>query len=121
MQESNSMNDPHVEWLRYQIVCGATLQVTGTDPVEYQKDRFNLRIEEQVLTVTMKEHPPTLESAREAIESFLRNWERENDLAYGPSALRFHYKHYGIVDRKPPPPGASQTIMVAGVASVSIV
>lgn len=38
----------------------------------------------------MKKYHATLESARAV--PFLRSWERDNDLTYGPSALRFEYK-----------------------------
>lgn len=108
------MNDPHVEWLLYGLELGSTLSIAeGAPAVEHETDHFRLRLDAGKLTVTMKEHHATVESAQNRVQPVLRSWELENALKYDPGAFRFVFQDGKLVDRNPPPPGSSRTIAAA--------
>lgn len=103
------MNDPHVEWLRYRVELGPTLSsTTDPSPKEYEVDGFVLQLEAGKLTIPIKEHHPSVESASDRVTPLLRSWELDTDLTYGPRALRFIYEDSKVIDRDPPPPGTSR-------------
>src|SRR5215470_7154728 len=114
------MNDPHVEWLRYGIQLGPTLRVSDPSPTTYEGDGFVARSENGELKASMTSHHPTVESAREQVEPFLRSWERHCDLLYGDSALRFRWKDAEVIERDPPPGGAPRAFSVQLVASITV-
>ena len=114
------MNDPHVEWLVYRLEVGATLTFNAPPPLERETDGFKLLLEAGKLTVSMKEHHASIDSARSRVEPLLRSWELDNWLTYGPGSFRFLYEEGKVIDRNPPPPGSPQTIQVR-VGSYAIV
>lgn len=107
------MRDPHVVLLIYTLVPEETTSFSAAAaPVEADAGRYSLRLADGTLTVTMHDHFPSEESAREAVERYLRAWEIRHALALGIGRMefRFEFQRAELVDRDPPPPGEPQTI-----------
>jgi len=124
------MNDPHVEELVYHIETGEGLNFQDPLSLEDETNAFRMTLEDGVATFFMKEHHPTEEDARQAVEGYLRAWELYVALEYDRSELRFVFDRPKIVDRDPPPPlprGTPQTVELeaaagaVGGASVNLV
>jgi len=114
------VNDPHVEELIYHIETGGELNFQEPPPVEDEMGAFTMTLDDGVATFSIKEHHPTEESARQAVEGYLRAWELDVALQYDSSELRFVFDRSKIVDRDPPPPpppGTLQTVQLEGIAS----
>jgi hypothetical protein len=62
---------------------------------------------DDVLTVTMKEHHPTVGSAMARVRDHLRAWEIQTALDIGRGYLAFEFDNPEVIDRNPPPPGTS--------------
>ena len=113
------MNDPHVEQLTYHIETGDGLNFQDPPPVEVETDAFRMILDDGVATLSMREHHATEESARHAVEGYLRAWELDVALQYDSSELRFVFDESEIVDRDPPPPpppGPPRILTVSGIA-----
>ena len=98
------MNDPHVEQLTYLMETGGGLKFNDPPPLRDDTDAFTLTLDDGVATFQMKEHHPTEEGARQAVEEYLRAWELNVALQYDSYELRFMFHNSEIVDRDPPPP-----------------
>jgi hypothetical protein len=111
------VNDPHVKELVYHIENGDGLHFQDPPPIGDETDAFDMTLEEGVVTFSMKEHHPTEQSARQAVEGYLRAWELDVALQYGRSELHFVFDRSGIVDRDPlppPPPGTKRVVELSG-------
>lgn len=114
------MNDPHVEKLVYHIETGDGLSFQDPPPLGDETNAFRMMLEDGVATFSMKEHHPTEQSARLAVEWYLRAWELDVALRHDASELRFVFDTSEIVDRNPPPPsppGTPRTVEIEGIAS----
>ena len=69
------MRDPHVVELRYRLVLSGDDEFRDPPPVERERDAFSMRLADDLLTVTMKEHHPTIDSARARVDPFVQSWE----------------------------------------------
>jgi hypothetical protein len=97
------MNDPHVEALYYAVKHGEHIDYTKAVPFDHQQTDFSIQIADKRAQITMKTHSPSLAEARAVVEPFLRAWELDMGLHYGPRALEFEYERGQLVDRKPTP------------------
>lgn len=100
------MNDPHVESLRYRLEVDEDIARFENPPaLEDERDAYRLRLENGVLTVEMREHHPTPESARERVEPLLKAWELSAGFMRDRIWLKFVFEPEGtkIVDRHPLP------------------
>ncbi len=97
------MRDPHVVSLTYHLETGDTVTFDAP-PLVHEADLFTLRLEDDVLTVEMKEHFAKVEDAREAVEPLLTSWEAYAALA-NRNEITFEYKDAEVIDRDPPKPG----------------
>jgi hypothetical protein len=113
------MRDPHVVSLRYRLKPGDHVSFDKAPPLEHDIDAATIRLEDGVASVTMKVHCGTVEEARAAIDPFLRAWELDAALQYGEAEFTFAYEDAKVVDRNPPPPGATQILQVAGIGSMT--
>ena len=102
------MRDPHVVELRYRLVLSGDDEFRDPPPVERERDAFSMRLADDLLTVTMKEHHPTIESARARVEPFVQSWEISAALQYRRRQVSFEYKDADVIDRDPPLPGEPQ-------------
>lgn len=104
------MHDPHVQSLTYQLVTDDSVSFVDTEPVEHDALIFHVHLADDTLTVTMQEHFANVETARTAVEPFLRAWELDVALQHGHREIWFEFADAEVIDRNPPPPGASQKL-----------
>lgn len=114
------MNDPHVEFLIYELKTSDTIDFANPPPLAHETEGLSLRLESGRLTVTMKEHHGSVESARREVDPFLRAWELDVALRYRRQEITFEYVAARVIDRKPPSPGAPQVIALAGIVSLEM-
>ncbi len=112
------MRDPHVERLFYLLHPGDRVDYDNPSPVAYETIPFEAKLNQGQLTVEMKEHHPTEESAKVRIEAWLRAWEIAAGLADDQQSFRFEFERSEIIDRDPPGPGEDQTIQVTALDSI---
>jgi hypothetical protein len=111
------MNDPHVVRLKYKLVTGDSVSYNSPPPLVFSTPGFDLKLENGVLTVEMKEHHATVGSAIERLRPTLRAWEIQVGLVEGRDALKFEFDESEVVDRNPPSPGSGIEI-TAGTSEV---
>jgi hypothetical protein len=97
------MNDPHVEALHYSVRHGEHVDYTQAVPFDHEEKDFRIKNADERAHITMKSHFPSLADARAVVEPFLRAWELDVGLRYGPRALEFDYKRGQVIDRRPTP------------------
>ena len=114
------MNDPHVESLNYRLQTGEGLKFTDPPPLPHDEGRFACRLENGHLAVEMREHHTSVAAAREVVESFLDAWEIAETLNRGRREMWFEYANARMIDRTPPPPGASQVIRPMASDAVAV-
>ena len=96
------MNDPHVEQLRYRVTAASGLFSFENPPALVQDfDRFCIRLENEILTVEMKEHHASIQSAKEKVGEFIEDWEIHAALVYDWDVLQFKYENADVIDRNP--------------------
>jgi hypothetical protein len=96
------VNDPHVETVKYRFVPDESLQFNSPPPLEHETDAFKLRLQDEVLTVWLKDHYASEEDAKEAVDSYLQVWAVYEALeSRRRRKLRFDYQGAKIVDRDP--------------------
>lgn len=111
------MNDPHVEALHYTIQHGDHVDYSRAPAVKHETPGFTVTLSDGKVSVAMKAHFGSIAEARAVVEPFLRAWELEVALSYGPRSLEFHYKSADIVDRNPRP---GVIVMAAEGASIAV-
>jgi hypothetical protein len=111
------MRDPHVVSLDYRLVAAETVTFSKlAAPVEAESDGFKVRLVEDSLVVEMLDHHASEESARAAVEPYLRAWEISHALQVGGQPeFSFEFVRAEVNDRDPPPPGTPQTIELSGL------
>ncbi len=116
------MRDPHVESLQYSAEPTGQVSYDNPPSLESENNFCTLALIDGRLVVRPKDHYVTVQQAREAIEPFLRAWELDAELCWGPGTIRFTYKDSTIIDRDPPPPNASahQTLQVRAAGAVHV-
>ncbi len=65
------MNDPHVEELFYRIETGDGLTFQDPPPLVDETDAFRMTLSDGVATFSMKEHHPTEQSSKQAVDGYL--------------------------------------------------
>src|SRR5215831_8869278 len=99
-EDTPSMNDPHVETLHYSIRHADTVDFNKAPLLEYDKEpSFSVHIENGQANIKMKDHHPTEESARAAVEPFLEAWELKCTLDDANDRFEFVFQRADIVDR----------------------
>lgn len=111
------MRDPHVVSLGYRLVPAETVTFSKrAPPVEAESDGFKVRLANDSLIVEMLDHHASEESARAAVERYLRAWEISYALQVGGQPeFRFEFVRAEVIDRDPPPPGTPQTIELSSL------
>lgn len=97
------MNDPHVERLRYKLVCAPGVDYDKAPPFEHEETDFKVRLADGEAVVEMKAHFASEEGAKAVVDPFVRAWEVAVDLQYGPGDLRFKFVKAEVIDRAPTP------------------
>jgi hypothetical protein len=113
------MRDPHVVALRYRLGTPTSATFADAAALEEETDNFHLHLSNGKLTVRMKGHHATVESARACVDPYLKAWEISTGLQFGSQLLGFAFDPPAeIIDRDPPPPGTRA--FISGVAHVTI-
>ena len=118
------MRHPHVARLRYRLKpIDDTTEFDNARAVERQTDAFYMRLDDEIVQISMREHHETEASARERVEMYLRGWEISAALQYGGRPeFRFVFEGAEILDLDPPPPppapppGTPQTVRLSAAA-----
>ena len=103
------MNDPHVVELSYIVDHNPWFDYSDASPVDHKGEAFRIQMEDKRVSFQLREHFPTEESAREAVERYIRSWELKVALREGPGTFRLIYDKAKIVDRNPLPPPAPRS------------
>lgn len=120
-RKQNVMNDPHVELLCYRVAANATVSYNKPETVEWETGIFNAELSEGTLLCRMKEHFPSIESARHAVEQLLDAWKIATALEMRAIEIEFVFEDGQVIDRNPPPPGSTLSIRLASIVSQSTV
>jgi hypothetical protein len=113
------MRDPHVERLYFQIGSAEHVSYDRPEPLTFDNDLGRFECHDGRLVVAPEAHFTDPDDARVVVEPFLRGWEIDSDLDGNIGTIRFKYLRADVVDRDPPPPGASVTI-AAKAGSIGI-
>jgi hypothetical protein len=100
------MSDLHVVSLRYRLFVDEQYgRFENPPPLEVENDAYQMRLEDGVLSVVMKEHYATVGAARQRVENDLKAWELSTALERDHAWLTFEYDSTGtrIVARSLPP------------------
>ncbi len=98
------MNDPHVVALNYSIKHDSSVDYSEALPLDHEEEAFRIRIEDKLVRLELKEHYPTEEAARQAVDCYIRSWELNTALSGQPGQFELTFQGADIVDRNPPPP-----------------
>jgi hypothetical protein len=119
------MNDPHVQALYYRVEHGEHVDYTKTKPLAYAEADFDIEIKDRRVAIALKIHFASINDARASVEPFLRAWEMDAALRYGPRTLIFRYDRADVIDRNPTPGGhslvAEPLILTVAGGSVKLV
>jgi hypothetical protein len=114
------MRDPHVERLHFEIGSAPHVSYDRPEPLSFDNHLGRFECLDGHLVVAPEAHFADPDDARVEVEPFLRAWEMDSDLDGNIGAIRFEYVRADVVDRDPPPPGASVTIAAkAGALGIS--
>src|SRR2546423_1214568 len=119
--------DLHVVSLQYRLCPSDQVTHVNCPSLNFDTEEARFRLVEGKLTCEMNNHFSTAEAARGVVEPILRAWEVDADLRWNRGELRFKFEGADIVDRSPPPPGATHGcayvvlpgLMVSGIGTVS--
>lgn len=113
------MNDPHVVSLKYRLVKEHDVDYSNPPPIVHEAGGLRLRLDEGGLTVTMLDHYPSSEVAREVVYPFLRAWEIDQAISLGKTELHFEYEGAEVIDRSPSLPNQGHNLAARIVCSVN--
>ncbi|MYF98749.1 hypothetical protein F4212_06375 [Candidatus Poribacteria bacterium] len=97
------MNDPHVVALIYRIEHGKLIDYSKAEPLVLEEPKFLLEVNDKQVRFDFKTHYATEVDARRSIEDYIRFWEFDTELKYGPDTFRLKFVKSEIVDRDPTP------------------
>jgi hypothetical protein len=112
------MNDPHIEALHYRIKHASTVDFENAPPVEHPGPGCSVRIENGEVKITMKDHHPTIEDARDAVEPFLHAWELPWGLCQPDEKFEFTFLNGELIERNPAPGVLSAQAAAYGVGTI---
>lgn len=105
------MNDPHVNALIYRLRHGDAIDYSKAQPAKFEGipglgltvEKLSNGSEQHLVRFEMKDHYATEETARAAIEPFIKAWKLGVLLDEGPGVFDLDFLHSEIVDRNPSP------------------
>jgi hypothetical protein len=108
---------PHVAGLWYRLKADELVDFSNPQPIERNTNAFYLRLEEDIVTVWMKEHHATENSARERVERYLRRWEISAALQHDErSEVSFVFERSDLLDLEPPDTSHTEKRITAGTS-----
>ena len=102
-----TMNDPHVTALHYWVEHDDSVDYDNAETLTYEDELAEVHLEKRKLTLRPKEHYEGTQEARDALETFIRNWEFDAAIEAGTKRFELKFLDADIVDRNQtrPPPG----------------
>ena len=97
------MNDPHVVALNYKVQHGPEFDYSGAKFLCARTGGFDLRLEDENVRFAMHGHHATEQEARDSIDDYIRAWELDAALEFGPNAFKLEFDWAEIEDRNPAP------------------
>ena len=97
------MNDPHVVELIYRVEHHDGVDYRNATPLVCDQPDFELRVQGGRAHFGLKRHYATPEGARNSVEKYIRAWEFDACLTYGPDAFSLAFEDFKIIDRDPTP------------------
>ena len=99
----DSMNDPHVVALIYNVRHKESVDYGEAKPLAFENDQFLMQAKDGKARFEMKDHCATEQKAREAIERFIQDWEFDAGLQRDPDCflLDFERQRLLIGNRRP--------------------
>ena len=113
------MNDPHVEWLEYKIVCDSSTSFDAP-ALKWQQDGANISVEDDVIRVEPMAHFASESEATDVMDDLLATWVVHSALERLRQEFTVEFVDSNIVDRTPPKKGENQVVM-AGCATAKFV
>lgn len=99
------MNDPHVVALKYRVEHANSVSYEKAPPLRYcESPEFDLTVDDNIARFKLKQFYANEDEAIEAVEPFIKHWEFESTLQWGPSNFSLRYMDAEVVDRNPSPP-----------------
>lgn len=90
------MGNRRVESLTYRLETDDTVSFDA-NPVEHETNAFSLRLEEDELTVDLREHFSSVEEAHKQVDPFLEAWEVKYGTQFRQREIRFSYEDAEVV------------------------
>ncbi len=113
------MNDPQVVALIYTVEHGNSVSYKDAKPLRnFQTPEFDLTVEDKIARFAFRKFYATKDEALQAVEPFIRQWEFETGIRWGPNSFSLSFKDAEIIDRNPSPPEPG-TIQPGGSIVVS--
>ena len=97
------MKDPHVVALNYKVRHGPDFDYSSAKSLYALTGDVDLRLEAGKARFVMRGHHRTEKEARDAIDDYIKAWELDAALEYGPNAFRLEFDWAEIEDRNPAP------------------
>ncbi|MCY2994739.1 MAG: hypothetical protein NTY19_43790 [Planctomycetota bacterium] len=114
------MNDPHVSLLKYRLRAGLDVSYKPGTSIRWTTPEFDGEMIDGLLRVMIKTHYAMVGSAQEAVDAYLRAWEIQAVLDFGPGNLDFEFDSYEIIDRRPPPRGSTDVPKGSACGNVAV-
>lgn len=114
------MRDPHVEAVYFSVGSAEDISYENPERQDFSNHLGLFSLADGLLKVIPVEDFCNGLEAGQAIDGFLRSWEIEADLKQNLGMIRFSYSHADVIDRNPPPPGASHVVEGAFASAVAI-
>ena len=95
------MNSPRVITLQYRIEHDQSVDYSRAKPVDHDEEDFSIRIEDNRVRFDMKVHVATVDSAKDAVESYIRSWELDAALRGQPGQFKLRFDRSEIRDCNP--------------------
>lgn len=102
VRPEGSMNDPHVDKVYYSLVTSDSCDFNKAAPVEFKTDHFNVKLDREGATFTMKTHCKSRDEACSLIVPFIESWVILSCLQYDYEDFNLKYKSCDTIDRNPP-------------------
>ena len=97
------MNDPRVVALIYNVRHKESVDYGDARPLDFENDRFVVRVKCGKARFELKEHWATDQKARESVKPFIRDWEFDAGLRRHPDCFVLEFEKVEVIDRKPTP------------------
>jgi hypothetical protein len=115
-----SMNDPHVNSLTYEVKAGTGAVFHATSPIKRATPDFDLVVKDGKAIFSFKEHFASEGAARQVAEAFIQAWQLWDGLERSPGELCFIFQGADVVDLAPEVSVPRPAIVEASATSMAV-